>query len=91
MSGNDENGFASMSRDADRSAGVGAANDSGSGESLSGSLKSYGLDTERMTEAANEQVSEFQRMVMDEVRARPVRALGWAAAAGLFLGFLAAR
>ena len=54
-------------------------------------LKSVGIDTDRMTEAAGQQVSELQRLVLDEVRARPMRALAWAAAAGLVFGFWAAK
>lgn len=54
-------------------------------------LKSVGIDTDRMTEAAGEQVSELQRLVIEEVRARPLRALAWAAAAGVVFGFWAAK
>lgn len=59
--------------------------------SVSDTLKTVGVDTDRMSEAAGERVSEFQQMLGDEIRARPLRALGWAAAAGLVLGFMAAR
>jgi hypothetical protein len=44
-----------------------------------------------MAEMAIERVSELQELLMNEVRARPLRALGWAAAAGVVLGFWAAR
>lgn len=54
-------------------------------------LKSVGIDTDRMTEAAGEQVSELQRLVLEEVRVRPMRALAWAAAAGVIFGFWAAK
>ena len=54
-------------------------------------LKSVGIDTDRMTEAAGQHVSELQRLVLDEVRARPMRALAWAAAAGVAFGFWAAK
>ena len=37
------------------------------------------------------QVSEFQSLLLDEIRARPLRAVGWAAVAGLALGLWAAR
>ncbi|AZO82044.1 MULTISPECIES: hypothetical protein [unclassified Bosea (in: a-proteobacteria)] len=58
---------------------------------FSGALKEFGVDTDRMVEATNERVGDVQQMLIDEIRARPMRALGWAAAAGLFVGFLAAR
>jgi len=54
-------------------------------------LKAVGIDTDRMTEAAGERVSELQRLVIEEVRAQPVRALAWAAAIGVVVGFWAAR
>lgn len=40
---------------------------------------------------AGERVSELQELLVNEVRARPLRALGWAAAGGIVLGFWAAR
>ncbi|WID98420.1 hypothetical protein QO058_09365 [Bosea vestrisii] len=54
-------------------------------------LNAYGVDTDVMTEAATERVSELQQLIIDEVRARPLRALGWAAAVGVVFGFWAAR
>ncbi len=54
-------------------------------------LKSVGTDTDRLTEAAGERVSELQRLVIEEVRAQPLRALAWAAAAGVIVGLWAAR
>ena len=44
-----------------------------------------------MTEAAGERVSELQRLVIEEVRAQPMRALAWAAAIGVVIGFWAAK
>lgn len=58
---------------------------------VSESLKSVGIDTERMTEAAGERMSELQRLLIEEVRAQPLRALAWAAAAGVIFGFWAAK
>lgn len=58
---------------------------------ISDTLKGAGVDTDRMTEAATERASELQQLIEDEIRARPVRAMGWAAAAGLVLGIMAAR
>ncbi|KRE05028.1 hypothetical protein ASE63_25010 [Bosea sp. Root381] len=53
--------------------------------------KRYGIDSDQMAEAATEQVSELQQLIVDEVRARPMRALGWAVAAGAVIGFWAAK
>jgi ElaB/YqjD/DUF883 family membrane-anchored ribosome-binding protein len=61
-----------------------------SGE-LQGSMKEFGVDTDRMIEATSERVNDLQQMLIDEVQARPLRALGWAAAAGFVLGIMAAR
>ncbi len=84
-----EDGFKVMSQNAD----VGGSDTSRQGGSgnVAAQLKSYGVDTDQMTDAAAERASELQRLLIDEVRARPMRALGWAAAAGIVLGFWAAR
>ena len=84
-----ETGFKAMSQNAD----TGDSNASSEARSggVTAQLKTYGVDTEQMTDAAAEQASELQQLIMDEVRARPMRALGWAAAAGVILGFWAAR
>jgi hypothetical protein len=58
---------------------------------VSANLKSGGVGTDRMTEAAGARVSELQSMLIDEVRAQPLRALAWAAAAGVVIGFWAAK
>lgn len=78
-----ENGFeaTSQSADAGSSAGSGAS-DKGRG-GVADQLKTYGVDTDQMTEAATERVSELQQLIIDEIRARPKRAIGWAAAAGV--------
>ncbi len=60
-------------------------------DEVSDKLKSVGVDTDVMVDAAKEQVSELQRILMDEMRARPMRALGVAAAVGLFVGLMTAR
>jgi hypothetical protein len=44
-----------------------------------------------LVEIAGERVSQLQELLMNEVRARPLRAFGWAAAAGIVIGFWAAR
>ncbi|MGF7056197.1 ElaB/YqjD/DUF883 family membrane-anchored ribosome-binding protein [Bosea sp. OAE752] len=61
------------------------------GREIVSNLKSVGIDTDRMSEAAGERVSELQRLVIEEVRAQPMRALAWAAAIGLVVGFWAAK
>lgn len=84
-----ENGFKTMSQAAD-GAGGGVPKESEQ-ERTSDRLKAYGVDTDAMTEAASERVSELQQMIIDEVQARPLRALGWAMAAGVVFGFWAAK
>jgi len=37
------------------------------------------------------EVSDLQSLLVDEIKARPLRAVAWAAAAGLAIGFWAAR
>ena len=54
-------------------------------------LRAVGVDTDKMVDVAKEQASELQRLIEDEIRERPLRALGLAAAVGLFVGFLSAR
>lgn len=80
-----ENGFKAMSQAAD-------AGSSGNGDEAEGGsmAQRYSLDSDEMREAAN-QVSDLQQFLLDEVRARPMRALGWAVAAGVVLGFWAAK
>ncbi|PZN93492.1 MAG: hypothetical protein DCF30_21610 [Hyphomicrobiales bacterium] len=54
-------------------------------------LKSVGVDTDKMAEAASERATAFQDMVIAEIRSRPMRALGWAVGAGFALGLWSAR
>jgi len=54
-------------------------------------LKSVGVDTDRMADVAREQATDLQRLIVKEIQERPLRALGIAAAVGLFVGFLSAR
>ncbi|KRE11320.1 hypothetical protein ASE63_20405 [Bosea sp. Root381] len=54
-------------------------------------LRSAGVDTDRMVEVAKEQATDLQHLIEEEIRERPLRALGLAAAVGLFVGFLSAR
>ena len=58
---------------------------------VSETLRSVGVDTDRMVDVAKEQATDLQRLIEEEIRERPLRALGLAAAVGLFVGFLSAR
>lgn len=58
---------------------------------VSDKLRAVGVDTDKMADIAKEQAGELQRLIEQEIRERPLRALGLAAAVGLFVGFLAAR
>ena len=84
-----ENGFKAMSQIADSDDG----HDDGDNDGARKTSRSngFGVDTDQIASAATERVSELQEMIIDEVRARPLRALGWAAAAGVILGFWASR
>lgn len=84
-----EDGFKVMSQAAGEGR-AGGSNDERSREDTS-QLQRYGVDTDQMAEAATERVSELQQLIIDEIRARPLRALGWAAAAGVIVGFWAAK
>ena len=54
-------------------------------------LRAVGVDADRMVDVAKEQASELQQLIEDEIRERPLRALGVAAMVGLFVGYLSAR
>lgn len=58
---------------------------------VSEKLKSVGVDTDRMAAIAREQAGDLEELIIREIRERPLRALGLAAAVGLFVGFLSAR
>lgn len=57
----------------------------------SATLSPDGVGTDRMAAIGRQAASEFQQLIEEEIRARPMRAVGWATAAGLVLGFLVAR
>lgn len=84
-----EDGFKVMSQAADEGR-TGGSNDAGSRDDNS-QLRRYGVDTDQIAEAATERVSELQELIIDEIRSRPVRALCWAAAAGVIVGFWVAK
>ena len=54
-------------------------------------LRAAGVDADQLVEAARDQASELQRLIVNEVRARPLRALGVAALVGLAFGLLSSR
>ena len=60
-------------------------------DTVSTKLKTVGVDTDVMANAAKDQASEFQRMIGQELQAHPMRALGIAAAVGVFVGLRTAR
>lgn len=58
---------------------------------VTGTLRAAGVDTDKMVEVAKEQATDLQKLIEQEIQERPLRALGLAAAVGLFVGFIAAR
>jgi ElaB/YqjD/DUF883 family membrane-anchored ribosome-binding protein len=87
-----QDGFKRMSQLADADlGGEPAPPDSENNSATSKNLKSVEVDAGRIAEVAHERVTEFQQMLAEEIRARPFRALGWAAAAGLVVGIMSAR
>ncbi|TCR65697.1 hypothetical protein [Bosea sp. BK604] len=86
-----EDGFKQMSRAADAMSSM----DPKEGSELEGrgvdSSEAGEIDTDRIIEAADAGISGLQQLLFDKVRESPMRALGWAAAAGLFVGIMAAR
>lgn len=54
-------------------------------------LKTVGVDAGAMADAAKEQASELQRLLTDELKARPMRTLGVAAAVGFIAALLVTR
>lgn len=60
-------------------------------ENVSTRLKSVGVDTDVMVDAAKGQASELQRLIAEELRTRPIRALGIAAVLGIVVGMMTTR
>lgn len=58
---------------------------------VSNRLRAVGVDTDKMVDVAKEQAGDLQDLIVREIQERPLRALGLAAAVGLFVGFLSAR
>jgi ElaB/YqjD/DUF883 family membrane-anchored ribosome-binding protein len=68
-----------------------AANAQQAVSTVSGRLKSVGVDPEVMANAAKDQASLLQQFIAEELKTRPVRALGVAAAIGLVVGLMTTR
>jgi ElaB/YqjD/DUF883 family membrane-anchored ribosome-binding protein len=60
-------------------------------DQVSGSLKSYGVDTDQVKAIAKDQVGQLQQALADTVRSRPLGALAVAAALGVVLGVMTTR
>lgn len=54
-------------------------------------LKSVGVDTDVMVDAAKGQATELQRLIADELKVHPLRTLGVAALVGLVAGLMVTR
>jgi hypothetical protein len=60
-------------------------------DKVSTTLKHAGVGADEMAVAIKEQAGTLQQMMIDEVRARPMRALAVAAIAGLVVGYISLR
>ena len=67
------------------------ANASDVAAELTAKLKAAGVDTDQLMITARDQASDLQRRVVDEIRERPLRAIGFAALAGIVLGLMSTR
>ena len=54
-------------------------------------LKEAGVDTNQLVITAREHSDDIQRRIVEEIRERPLRAIGFAAFAGLAFGLLSSR
>ena len=54
-------------------------------------LKTVGVDTSVMADVAKEQMTDLQRLLADELKQRPMRTLGIAAAVGFVAALIATR
>jgi ElaB/YqjD/DUF883 family membrane-anchored ribosome-binding protein len=60
-------------------------------DSVNDRLKSVGVDTEVMVDAAKGKAGELQDMLAEELRRHPLRSIGIAAAVGVVVGLMSAR
>ena len=97
MATDDNNGFKTMSENADAETGGEGVGDGlvksarGVADKVSSKLKSVGVDADGAIDMMEERATNLQDVLMDEIQLRPFRALGWAAAAGLVFGIMASR
>ena len=84
-------GAETMERDAAEMADTVKRNASDLADTVSTKLKTVGVDTDVMATAAKDQATELQRMIAEELQAHPLRALGLAAAVGVFVGLMTSR
>jgi len=61
------------------------------GDTINDKLKSAGVDTDKISYVAREQISDLQRLIGDELRQKPFRTIGIAAVIGLVAGLLSSR
>jgi hypothetical protein len=61
------------------------------GEAAREGASQVGIDTQELGRAVGDRAGEWQQMLLDEIQARPLRTLGWAAAAGFVFGVWSAR
>ena len=82
-----------MSADGDRAApgGLGGILGGAIVDRIEDGLDKAGIDPVQVLDTAQARVSDLQTMLLDEIRARPLRAVGWAAAAGVLVGLMSAR
>lgn len=79
-----ENGFKAMSQHADADA-------PGKTPAPTSSRPKQFEDDDEFSDAGSDRASELQRLIVEEIRDRPLRALGWAATAGFILGIWVSR
>lgn len=60
-------------------------------DELTKKLREAGVDTDQLVITAKDQYSDFEKRLIDEVRERPLRALGVAALVGVAVGLLTSR
>ncbi len=58
---------------------------------VSSKLKSVGVDTDVIVDATQKTATDLQKMLVDEIKARPLRSLGIAAAIGVVFGMMQMR
>lgn len=74
-----ENGFKTMSQHAD------ADTPGKTPPPAPSRLRQFDHDDD-LSDAGKDRATELQRLIVEEIRDRPLRALGWAATAGFVLG-----